>query len=55
MLALVPGITAVAAVPLLGEPINATTVFGLICVTFGAVLGAIASAPHSPVRPTGRQ
>lgn len=55
MLALVPGISAVAAVPLLGEPINPTTVFGLICVTFGAVLGAIASAPHAPVRPPDRQ
>ena len=50
VLALVPGITAVAAVPLLGEPIDAITVFGLVCVTLGAVIGAIASAPHSPAR-----
>lgn len=54
MLALVPGISAVAAVPLLGEPISATTVFGLVCVTLGAVLGAIASIPHSPDRVAGR-
>ena len=50
VLALVPGVTALAAVPLLGESIDAITVFGLVCVTLGAVLGAIASAPHSPAR-----
>ena len=54
VLALVPGITALAAVPLLGEPVDATTVIGLICVTLGAVLGAIASAPHAPARLAGR-
>lgn len=54
VLALVPGITAVAAVPLLGESINAATLSGLICVTLGAVFGAIASAPHAPVRPDSR-
>lgn len=54
VLALVPGITAVAAVPLLGEPVDATTVLGLVCVTLGAVLGAIASAPHPPARLAGR-
>lgn len=48
--ALVPGITAVAAVPLLGEAVDAITVLGLVCVTLGAVLGAIASAPHTPTR-----
>lgn len=54
VLALVPGITAVAAVPLLGESIDPATLAGLICVTLGAIFGAIASAPHAPVRPTER-
>lgn len=54
MLALVPGISAVAAVPLLGEPINALILLGLVCVSLGAVLGAVASAPHGAARPAGR-
>lgn len=41
MLALVPGISGLAAVPLLGEPLNAWVVAGLACVTVGAVLGAL--------------
>lgn len=48
VLALVPGLTALAAVPLLGESIDAITVAGLVCVTLGAVFGAMASAPPSP-------
>lgn len=54
MLALVPGISALAAVPLLGEPIDSTIVVGLLFVTLGAVLGAIASAPHGAVKPASR-
>ena len=41
MLALVPGITAVAAVPLLGESLTPLAICGVILVTFGAVLGAM--------------
>lgn len=40
MLAMVPGITAVAAVPLLGESLDAVTIVGVVLVTIGAVLGA---------------
>jgi drug/metabolite transporter (DMT)-like permease len=40
MLAMVPGISAVAAVPLLGEPLGAVTLAGVVLVTIGAVLGA---------------
>ena len=50
MLALVPGISSVAAVPLLNEPLTIAIVAGLVCVTAGAALGAIASAPHQPGR-----
>ena len=39
MLALVPGLSAVAAVPLLGEPLGAITLVGVVLVTCGAVLG----------------
>lgn len=44
MLALVPGITAVAAVPALNEPLGASTVVGLLLVTGGTVTGAMAAA-----------
>ena len=44
MLALVPGISAVAAVPILNESFGALTVAGLLCVSVGAILGAIASS-----------
>jgi drug/metabolite transporter (DMT)-like permease len=40
MLAMVPGISAVAAVPLLNEPLDAVTIAGAVLVTVGAVLGA---------------
>ncbi len=40
MLALVPGISALAAVPLLGEELDAATVAGVLLVTAGAILGA---------------
>ena len=41
MLALVPAISALAAVPLLNEPLVTTTLAGLLCVTLGAILGAL--------------
>lgn len=41
MLALVPGITAIAAVPVLGESLTTLAIFGVVLVTFGAVLGAV--------------
>ncbi len=40
MLAMVPGISAVAAVPLLRESLDAVTIAGVVLVTVGAVLGA---------------
>lgn len=40
MLAMVPGISAVAAVPLLRESLDAVTIAGVVLVTIGAVLGA---------------
>lgn len=44
MLALVPGITAVAAVPILGESLSTLAILGVTLVTFGAVLGAAQKA-----------
>jgi drug/metabolite transporter (DMT)-like permease len=46
MLALVPGISALAAVPLLGESLGMTTLLGVILVTCGAVLGTTNQAPR---------
>lgn len=40
MLAMVPGISAVAAVPLLKESLDAVTLAGVVLVMIGAVLGA---------------
>ena len=40
MLAMVPGISAVAAVPLLRESLDAVTIAGVVLVTIGAILGA---------------
>jgi len=40
MLAMVPGISAIAAVPLLKESLDAVTISGVVLVTIGAVLGA---------------
>jgi drug/metabolite transporter (DMT)-like permease len=40
MLALVPGISAILAVPLLGETLTTVTIAGVVLVTTGAVLGA---------------
>jgi drug/metabolite transporter (DMT)-like permease len=43
--ALVPVITALAAVPLLGEPLTPTVIMGLVCVTAGLLLGLRAACP----------
>lgn len=40
LMAVVPGVSAVAAVPVLGEPISLLTLAGLGAVTVGAILGA---------------
>lgn len=40
MLALVPGVTALAAVPLLNEPLTLLSLLGVVLVSFGAVMGA---------------
>ncbi len=40
MMAIVPGLSAVAAVPVLGEPLSVYTLAGLGAVTLGAVLGS---------------
>jgi drug/metabolite transporter (DMT)-like permease len=40
MMAIVPGLAAVSAVPVLGEPLSMFTLAGLGAVTMGAVLGA---------------
>jgi drug/metabolite transporter (DMT)-like permease len=40
MMAIVPGLSALAAVPVLGEPLSVFTLAGLGAVTLGAVLGA---------------
>ena len=45
MLALVPGISALAAVPLLGEELSMATLLGVALVTGGAVLGTSGQAP----------
>lgn len=47
--ALVPGLSALAAVALLGEPMHWNLLAGLACVTAGILLGVRATrAPHSP-------
>jgi drug/metabolite transporter (DMT)-like permease len=40
LMAIVPGVSALAAVPVLGEPLSLFTLAGLGAVTMGAVLGA---------------
>jgi len=40
LMAIVPGLSALAAVPVLGEPLSLHTIAGLVAVTMGAVLGA---------------
>jgi len=40
MMAVVPGLSALAAVPVLGEPLSLLSLAGLAAVTTGAVMGA---------------
>ncbi len=40
LMAIVPGLSALAAVPVLGEPLSLLTMAGLVAVTMGAVVGA---------------
>lgn len=40
LMAVVPGLSALAAVPVLGEPLSLLALAGLAAVTAGAVLGA---------------
>jgi len=40
LMAFVPGLAALSAVPVLGEPLSLLTLAGLGAVTAGAVLGA---------------
>lgn len=44
LMAIVPGVAALAAVPILGEPLSLHTIAGLGAVTMGAVIGARVSA-----------
>ncbi len=44
LMAVVPGLAALAAVPVLGEPLSLLTLLGLGAVTIGALLGSMASA-----------
>jgi drug/metabolite transporter (DMT)-like permease len=43
--ALVPPLAALAAVPLLGEPLGAAALAGLLCASLGLVIGLRAAAP----------
>jgi len=45
LMAVVPGFAALAAVPLLGEPLSLLALAGLGAVTVGAVLGAKQASP----------
>lgn len=47
--ALVPVLATLLAVPLLGEPLTATAVIGLICVTGGLLIGVRAQVVQRPV------
>ena len=44
LMAIVPGVSALAAVPILGEPLSLLTLAGLGAVTMGAVIGARVSS-----------
>ena len=45
LMAIVPGLSALAAVPVLGEPLSWLTLAGLGAVTIGAIFGARAMSP----------
>lgn len=49
--ALVPALAALAAVPVLGEPLHAATLGGLACVTFGILVGTGVLFRPAPLRP----
>ena len=49
--ALVPVLATLLAVPLLGEPLTATAVIGLVCVTAGLLIGVRAQVVQRPVAP----
>lgn len=46
LMGIVPGLSAVAAVPVLDEPLSLWTLAGLFAVTSGAILGARPAAPN---------
>jgi drug/metabolite transporter (DMT)-like permease len=48
-MAFVPVVSALAAVPLLGEPLSLLTFAGLAAVTAGAILGARENNETEPV------
>ena len=49
MTAVVPVLAALAAVPLLGEPLGASALGGLVCVTLGLLLGVgVLGRPRAP-------
>lgn len=50
LMAFVPGLSALAAVPLLGEPLSLLALGGLCAVTLGAVLAARAVPGGGPAR-----
>jgi drug/metabolite transporter (DMT)-like permease len=45
LMAIVPGVSALAAIPVLGEPLSMLTLAGLGAVTIGAVFGARVTSP----------
>lgn len=49
--ALVPVLATLLAVPLLGEPLTATAVIGLVCVTAGLLIGVRAHVVQLPAAP----
>ncbi|MFM9879771.1 MAG: DMT family transporter [Burkholderiaceae bacterium] len=49
MTALVPGLSALLAVPILGEPLSWNLLLGLAFVTGGIVLGVFGAAPAQPL------
>lgn len=52
--ALVPGISALAAVPLLGEPLTPLPLAGLVCVTLGLLMGLRTAAGPARVSVQGK-
>jgi drug/metabolite transporter (DMT)-like permease len=46
--AIVPGLSALGAVPLLGEPLHWNLVVGLALVTFGILFGVLSTLKATP-------